>query len=276
MLSDHPKGFEMSQDIEIIRRTRPLVHHITNWVTIYDCAQITRSIGALPVMAHAKEEVEEMVSLASGLVLNIGTLTPELIDSMVLAAKRANERDIPVTLDAVGVGATGLRTESCRRILRDVNVSVLKGNAGEIASLADVPAEVRGVESISVDGNVSTIAENLAKHSGSVVVVTGPTDIVTDGSRTLFINNGHPLMGQVVGTGCMATSMLGSFASVSRDHLMSCGRALAAFGIAGEKGAALSKGPMEFKARLLDEVASLSKQDDMMIKVEIKEPGGAQ
>jgi len=268
------KEMEIFEDVERIRAKKPLVHHITNWVTIYDCAQVTRSIGALPVMAHADEEVEEMVSLASALVLNIGTLTPGLIESMIRAGKSANERGIPVILDAVGVGATGLRTDSTRKILKEVKVSVLKGNAGEIATLADVPAEVRGVESISADGHVKSIAEKLASDVGSVVVVTGPLDVVSDGERSMTISNGHSMMGQVVGTGCMSASMLGAFASVSSDHLVSSAKAMAAFGVAGEKAADISSGPMDFKMRLLDEVASLSKKDDEMVKIELQDKGG--
>ncbi len=252
---------EMYENLSKIRSRKPLIHHITNWVTIYDCAQITRATGALPVMAHAKEEVEEMVSLASSLVINIGTLTPELIESAVLALKRANERDIPVILDAVGAGATRLRTESAMKIIKNGGISVLKGNAGEIATLAGADAEVRGVESMDVKGDIAEIAEKLAGENDFVVAITGKEDTVTDGKRTVKVLNGHEMMSMVVGTGCMAASVIGSFLAVSDDVLKGSAYALSAYGIAGELAAVNSKGPMEFKHRLMDRMALLSEKD---------------
>jgi len=148
--------------IEQIREQAPLVHHITNWVTIYACAAVTRAFGALPVMAHAEKEVEEMAAHAQSLVLNIGTLTPELIESMIIAGRKANSLDIPIVLDVVGAGATSLRTDACRRILASTHVDIIKGNAGEIGTLAGVAAEVKGVESISLAGDPAEAAARLA------------------------------------------------------------------------------------------------------------------
>ncbi len=258
---------EMYGILEKIRDKKPLVHHITNWVTIYDCAQITRSLGALPVMAHAREEVEEMVSLASSLVINIGTLTPELIESALLASKRANERGIPVVLDAVGAGATGLRTESAMKIMKNTRVSVLKGNAGEIATLAGADAEVRGVESMGVKENLLELAVNLASEHGFVVAVTGKEDIVSDGKRTVKVLNGHRMMGRVVGTGCMAASMIGSFLAVSEDMMKATAYALSTYGIAGELASKGTKAPLEFKHKLIDCVALLSEEDCKKMRV---------
>ena len=149
--------------LEKIRKQKPLVHHITNWVTIYDCAHATRCIGALPVMAHAKEEVEQMTGIAQALVLNIGTLTPELVEAMILAGKQANRNSIPVVLDAVGAGATDLRTDKAMEIMDAVHVDVIKGNAGEIATVAGGSAEVKGVESMGVEGDPVAIAKELAR-----------------------------------------------------------------------------------------------------------------
>src|SRR5207302_3124496 len=131
-----------------IRERKPLVHQITNYVVMNETANATLALGALPVMAHAPEEVEEMVRLASALVLNIGTLSEHWVESMLLAGGAANARGIPVVLDPVGAGATTYRTETARRILDLVDVTVLRGNAGEVATLVGVAAEVRGVESI--------------------------------------------------------------------------------------------------------------------------------
>ena len=167
--------------MEEVREKKPLVHHLTNWVTIYDCANITRTVGALPVMAHAPEEVAQMTGIASALVLNIGTLTKDFIDAMIIAGKAANEKGIPIVLDAVGAGATDLRTEESKRLLEELDINILKGNAGEIGVLAGVEAEVKGVESISVGGDPKEIAASLAKAANATVVITGKDDIAGPG-----------------------------------------------------------------------------------------------
>lgn len=241
--------------LKIIREKKPLIHHITNWVTIYDCAQATRAVGALPVMAHAAEEVEEMTGLAGALVLNIGTLTPKLIESMIKAGKQANKKGIPVILDAVGCGATKLRTESTLKILGSVKVDILKGNAGEIGVIAGAVAEVKGVESMGVQGDIKELAKKLAKKYNNCVVVTGKTDIITDGDRLEMCTAGHEMMSKVVGTGCMAASVLGCFAAVDKDYVQTSLAAMNYYGQAGEKAAKATKRPMEFKMNLMDNLA---------------------
>jgi len=258
---------KLFEDINRIRLKNPLIHHLTNWVTIYDCAQVTRATGALPVMAHAREEVEEMVSIASALVINIGTLTKDFIDSSLLAAKRAQKKGIPVVLDAVGAGATNLRTESALQLLNDARISVLKGNAGEIATLAGAKAEVKGVESIDVEGDTAEHGRILAERYGCTVAITGPKDTVTDGKRTAHVLNGHPLMGQVVGTGCMVTSVIGCFVAVNPDSFRGSVHALTAFGIAGEKAAITSNAPMEFKMNIMDAMTMLIQEDAESMRV---------
>jgi hydroxyethylthiazole kinase len=243
-----------------VKTSKPLVHHITNWVTIYDCANVTRCIGALPVMAHAAEEVEEMASGAQALVLNIGTLTPDLVDSMIAAAKKANGKRIPVVMDAVGVGATKLRTEKAGEILQKVRVDIVKGNAGEMGTLAGVKAKVRGVESFGAAADAREIAKTVAKKYKTTAVVTGRDDIVSDGERTFVVSNGHPMMGSVVGTGCMATSVIAAFAAVEKDHTKAAAYALACFGIAGELAAKEAKGPGSFKENLYDELYCLDEK----------------
>ena len=189
-----------------VRKDKPLVHHITNYVTIYDCANMTRAFGALPVMAHAKEESGDMAAIASSLVLNIGTLTPELIESMIIAGKSANKKGIPVVLDAVGVGATRLRNESASELLENIRIDVIKGNSSEIAKLAGEDVSTRGVEAGKVEGDMVEVAKRLALARKATVVVTGKEDIVTDGRRVFIVRNGHELMSKVVGTGCIGTS----------------------------------------------------------------------
>ncbi len=239
-----------------IREERPLVHHITNYVTVNLVANVTLSTGALPVMAHAHEEVGEMASLASALVLNIGTLDPGQVEAMILAGSRANERGIPVILDPVGAGATTLRTRVAERILSDLEVSAVCGNAGEVATLAGLSAEVRGVESLS--GDARAAAEKAASTLGVTVAATGETDYVSDGRRTLAVENGHLLMGRIVGSGCASTAVVGCFAAAGGADPETVSEALAYFGRAGEVAAEKAEGPGTFEPRLLDALAGLA------------------
>lgn len=248
----------MNNPLKTIRETKPLIHHITNWVTIYDCANMTRAFGALPVMAHAREECAEMTGISSALVLNIGTLTSEIIDSMLLSAAAANGKKIPVVLDAVGVGATKFRDEMAAKILGSVRIDIIKGNYSEIAKLAGESAETKGVEATSINADPVKIAKQFAKLSSSVVVMTGKEDIISDGERVFIVKNGHELMGSIVGTGCMAASVIGSFASVNLDYCEASREALCYFGVAGELAARKSNGPGSFKVNLYDEVFNLS------------------
>ncbi|MBI5553918.1 MAG: hydroxyethylthiazole kinase [Candidatus Diapherotrites archaeon] len=247
--------------LERIRTQKPLVHHITNWVTIYDCANATRSIGALPVMAHAPEEVPEMTGIAQALVLNIGTLTTELIESMKLAGQAANQKGIPVILDAVGAGATRMRSQKTKELLSTIQISVLKGNSAEIGSVAGVAAEVKGVEAISVGEDPLTLAPRLAQQLNLTVVITGKTDYVSNGIQTYAIRNGHELMGKVVGTGCMSASIIGAFCAIEKDYAQAAASALSAYGIAGEMAARHAKGPGTFKEHFVDALHHIGAND---------------
>lgn len=256
----------MHEPLKKIKEIKPLIHHITNWVTIYDCANITRTFGALPVMAHAPEECADMTRISSALVLNIGTLTNELIDAMILSAKTANEKKIPVVLDAVGVGATRFRDYMAAKIIDFVHVDIIKGNYSEIAKLAGEKAQTRGVEATSINADPRQIAQELAISRSCTVVMTGKEDIISDGKKTFIIRNGHEQMGSIVGTGCMAASVIGSFAAVNPDHCDASKDALCYFGITGELAAAISRGPGSFKMNLYDEAFNLSdeKAEKMM------------
>jgi hydroxyethylthiazole kinase len=244
-------------DLRTLRETKPLVHQITNYVVMNETANATLALGALPVMAHAPQEVEEMVGLAGALVLNIGTLSDHWVEAMLAAGKAANARGVPVVLDPVGAGATRLRTETTLRLLEDVNVTVLRGNPGEIANTIGRQAEVRGVESVeAVPG--SELADAAAKALGITVAVTGPVDHVADGERTVAIANGHELLGTVSGTGCMATAITGCFLAIRPDApLEAAAEALVAFGVAGEDAAEDAKGPGSFHAGLYDALYNL-------------------
>jgi hydroxyethylthiazole kinase len=235
-----------------VRQKQPVVHHLTNWVTIYDCANVVKVLGGSPVMAHAREEVADMVALADSLVLNLGTLTPELVESMKLAARAANARGIPVVLDACGVGATPLRDRKCRELLEEVQIDILKGNASEVARLAGEAVTTRGVDAAAVAGDLPGLAARLARERHLTVVVTGPEDLVTDGKVLWRVRNGDPMMAQVVGTGCMAASVIGAFAAVEPDRPVAAAAALVCFGIAGECAAQGCLGPGSFKECLYD------------------------
>jgi hydroxyethylthiazole kinase len=248
----------MKDALKTLREAKPLVHHITNWVTIYDCANITRAFGALPVMAHAVEECADMTKISSALVLNIGTLTSELIESMIISAKAANEKQIPVVLDIVGVGATQFRNQMAAKILDSAHVDIIKGNYSEIAKLAGENARTKGVEATSINADPFWLAKNLAISRSCTVVMTGKEDIVSDGSGIFSIKNGHSEMGSIVGTGCMAASIIGSFAALNDDFCDAAIDALSFFGVAGELAAAKSTGSGSFKMHLYDEVSGLT------------------
>ena len=246
------------ESLRRLRERRPLVHQITNYVVMNETANATLALGALPVMAHAREEVEEMVRLAGALVINIGTLSPHWVDAMLAAGKAGNAAGVPVVLDPVGAGATRYRTDTARRILDEVQIAVLRGNAGEVATLVGVQAEVRGVESMDVGGESSDLARSAARNLGLVASVTGVVDHVSDGKRVLAVSNGHELLASVTGTGCMSSAMTGCFlAAKGQDTLEAAAEALAAFGVAGEDAARDAKGPGSFHVNLYDALAAL-------------------
>jgi hydroxyethylthiazole kinase len=245
-------------DLKAIRERKPLVHQITNYVVMNETANATLSLGALPVMAHAHEEVEELAGVAGALVLNIGTLSDYWIESMLLAAQAANRAGVPVVLDPVGAGATRLRTETAKRILAEREIAVVRGNAAEVATLAGRQAEIRGVESIGASDSGAELAQAAARELGCVAAVTGPVDHVSDGERSVAISNGHELLGTVSGTGCMATAVTGCFLAVASERpLEAAAEALVAFGVAGEDASRDAKGPGTFHAGLYDALYNL-------------------
>ena len=243
------------EDLRALRERKPLVHQITNYVVMNETANATLALGALPVMAHALEEVEEMATLAGALVLNIGTLSPDWVEAMLRAGRAANAAGVPIVLDPVGAGATRYRTDSARRLLGELEVSVVRGNAAELATLAGQEAEIRGVESISTGGAELTRA--VARALGTVAAVTGPVDHVSDGETVLALANGHELLGTVTGTGCMSTAVTGAFLTVAQEPLLAAAEALVAFGVAGEDAAREAKGPGSFHVALYDALYNL-------------------
>ena len=244
------------ESLRALRERRPLIHQITNYVVMNETANATLAIGALPVMAHAPQEVEEMASAASALVLNIGTLSDEWIEAMIAAGLAANAAGVPVVLDPVGAGATEYRTDTCRRLLDVLELAVVRGNSAEIATLAGRPAEIRGVEAIGANGGPD-LAREAARSLGCVVAVTGPVDHVSDGETVNSVANGHELMATVTGTGCMSTAITGCFLGVQPHALTAATGALVAFGVAGEDAAESAKGPGSFHVALYDALYAL-------------------
>jgi len=256
----------LNKVIEVLRDVRektPLVQAITNYVTINDCANILLCIGASPAMCEAEGEVEEFVGLVSALYINIGTLTKEQEEASVLAVKRAAQLGKPVVLDPVACGAISRKKEVIRKLLETGKISVIKGNTGEIKSLAGCSGKVRGVDSVDDGEGVAEACKILAKSYGAVVAATGETDVVTDGERTCFVSNGTPMFTLVTGAGCMVGALAAATAGVCEDRLVSTVAALSAFGLAGEM-AANSIGrtlPGSFRMKLFDFIYGIGPED---------------
>lgn len=242
----------VASDLLLVRGKSPLVHNITNLVVMNFTANALLAAGASPVMAHAREEVEEMVGLAGALVLNIGTLTPAWVESMLIAGRRANELGVPIVMDPVGAGATKLRTESARMLLKELSLTMVRGNASEIMALAGQGAGAKGVDSRHGVEEAADAAGELARSLKTPVAITGAVDLITDGSATYRVANGHPLMGRVTGMGCAATALIGAFLAVETNPLVATACALSFFGQAGEEAANRCQGPASFMTALLD------------------------
>lgn len=257
---NQPLAKKAAVNLKNLRDKKPLIHNITNFVVMNYTANALLACGASPVMAHSSEEVEEMVSFAGALVLNIGTLTPYWIDSMVKAGKRANELDVPIILDPVGSGATKLRTDSSKRLMDELVINVVRGNASEVLSLAHEGSRTKGVDSIHSVDEAADAALILAKELNTTLAITGPVDLITDGERIFRVSNGHELMGYVTGTGCTATVVIGAFLAVDRDPVEATTTALAYFGLAGEKAATEAKAPGRFMIAMLDALYTIDEK----------------
>lgn len=257
-----------------VRSKVPLVHQITNYVTVNDCANITLAVGASPIMADDIAEAADIASISSALVLNIGTLNERTIASMLAAGKRANELGIPVVLDPVGAGASTLRNETARTILSQIKLSALRGNLSEISFAAGLKANTRGVDASAADsGNDAfTVAAAAARQLGCVAAITGAVDVISDGTRTVAVHNGHPMLSRVTGTGCMASALVGSCVGATEDYLTAAVTGIAVMGVAGEIAyqSAGQKGTGSFRAAILDAV-SLLDQNGFILRANIHE-----
>ena len=228
--------------LENVRKNCPLIHNITNYVTVNDCANIVIACGASPIMADDKEEVAEITTICSGLNINIGTLNSRTIASMLIAGKRANELNHPVVLDPVGAGASKLRTETAMQLLEDVKFSVIRGNISEIKTLASGSGTTKGVDADVADkvteenlDDVIAFAKAFAKKTGAIIAITGAIDIVADSEKAYCIRNGHPMMSSITGTGCQLSAMTAAFVTANPNQLLEAtAAAVSAMGYAGE------------------------------------------
>ena len=247
-----------AENLAALREKKPLIHNITNFVVMNYTANALLAMGASPVMAHAQNEVEEMVSFAGALVLNIGTLSEDWIASMIKAGSKASALGTPIILDPVGSGATALRTNSAKKIIEAAAVSVIRGNASEILSLRHEDSMTKGVDSVHSVDDAAETAKILAQELKTTLAITGPVDLVTDGRRVVRISNGHPLMGYVTGTGCTATAAIGAFLAVDNNPVNATATALAFFGLAGETAGENASAPGSFMIQLLDALYTIT------------------
>jgi hydroxyethylthiazole kinase len=255
---------DLWRDVLTVREACPLVHNVTNLVVMQFSANMLLALGAAPVMAHAEEEVEDMVALAGALVLNIGTLSPPWVRAMRLAARRARADATPVVLDPVGAGATAYRHLALAELFGDGDPDIVRGNASEIMSVAGQAAATRGVDSAAAAGDALPAARALAARTRGVVCISGAQDhVVGADGRHAVLANGHPWMTRVTGVGCSATALVGAFAAVQPDRWRATVAAMAYLGVAGEWAAErclhAGAGLGSFQVALLDAVHLLDR-----------------
>lgn len=250
-----------------VRNKKPLVHNITNYVTVNDCANILLALGASPIMADDIKEAADITKISSALVINIGTLNERTIESMITSGKTANELNIPVVFDPVGAGASDFRNATTKRILEEVKISVLRGNMSEIKFISGLEASTKGVDASESDlksGNDEgiKIAKNLADRLNCTVAITGATDIVSDGKRVAILENGTKMLANVTGTGCMTSALVGAFCGAGSDYFIGAISGITAMGISGE--IALEKagkiGTGSFHIAIIDAISNLNSE----------------
>jgi len=249
------------KDLAAIRKKSPLIHNITNYVVMNNTANALLAIGASPVMAHAVEEVKDMAGIASALVINMGTLSPKWVEAMLLAGETARKKGIPVIFDPVGAGATPYRNQTAVQILEHCQPDIIRGNGSEIMALANQNTKTKGVDSTASSNAALDAAQQLAKQTNAVVVISGAEDFITDGDTVLSVKNGSPLMPKVTGMGCTATAIVAAFAAVNPDFLHAAANAMAIMGIAGEIAAKESTGPGSLQLHFLDVLYNLKDVD---------------
>jgi hydroxyethylthiazole kinase len=265
----HVTASQIWAAMEAIREQAPVIHNITNFVVMNNTANALLALGASPVMAHAEEEVEEMVDIAGALVINIGTLSRHWTAAMLRAVQHAHQRKIPIVLDPVGAGATAYRTRISRELLEAAPITIIRGNASEILALVNIGAKTKGVDSSALSDDALDAARRLHATYGSVVCVSGETDYILAGANVTKVLNGHILMTKVTGLGCTASALCGAFAAVNGDFAQAAVETMAVMGIAGEISAMNSPGPGSMQVNFLDALYRLSEENiSKFLKIE--------
>ncbi|MCI8342752.1 MAG: hydroxyethylthiazole kinase [Firmicutes bacterium] len=252
---------KLKTNLKKIRLESPIIHHITNAVTINDCANVTASLKASPVMAYFEKEVAEITSASNALVLNFGTPDETRFKSATISGIAANKKGIPIVIDPVGVGASKFRHKSTKEMLCLVKPSIIKGNTAEIKALAGIDNKNnRCIDSSETEIDIETL-KDFSLRLNAVIAVTGKRDLITDGSRTAFIERGTPMFTHISGAGCMASSVIGTFSAVEKDFFEAAVQSLYAVNICGERAAAVSNGPADFKMNFINFLYCLEKSE---------------
>lgn len=258
-----------------VRAKAPVVHHITNYVTVTDCANAVLAVGGSPIMADDLGEVCDITSIAGALVINMGTLNERTIASMLCAGKHANRIGCPVILDPVGAGASTLRNETLAQLLREIRFSVIRGNSSEIRAVSAGSGTTRGVDADArdaidaenLDAAVS-FARTLAAKLDTVIAISGAIDLVCSAERAYVIQNGHPMMARITGSGCMSTAVIGAFVGANRENVLDATAcAVCTMGLSGQRAAQCATGTGTFRTALIDE---LSRMDESILKEGIR------
>lgn len=273
---------QMKGLLENVRKKAPLIHNITNYVTVNDCANILLACGASPIMADDIQEVEDITSICSALVINIGTLNERTVEAMIKAGKKANELGHPVILDPVGAGASVFRTETAARLLKEIRFTAIRGNISEIKTISQGFGSTKGVDADAADrittenlNEADVFAGELARQTKAVIIITGPIDLITDGHKAYAVRNGHPVMSRITGTGCMLTAVTGAFLAANPEKLTEAAAiAVCTMGICGElayeKMTEAEGGTASFRMHLIDFFSKI-KQDTITTRARLFE-----
>ncbi len=259
----------LNEMMKNVQEKAPLIHNITNYVTVNDCANILLACGASPIMSDEKDEVREITSICDGLNINIGTLNKRTIEAMLIAGKKANELKHPVVLDPVGAGASALRTNTANNLIDEIQFTVIRGNISEIKTLAGSTASTQGVDANVADkvtdenlDSAIAFAKALSEKTGAIIVITGAIDIVCDNSQAYIIRNGHPMMSDVTGTGCMLSAITAAYVTANPDDILTAAAAaVCAMGLAGEIACSrLNKldGNSSYRSYIIDAICNMT------------------
>ncbi|MFY1831980.1 hydroxyethylthiazole kinase [Myxococcus fulvus] len=249
------------QDLQEVRRRAPVVHNITNYVAMELSANGLLALGASPVMAHAREELDDILAISQALVINIGTLSPMWIESMRAAMKAARHRGLPIVLDPVGVGASRLRTRTARELIEEVAPTIIRGNASEVIALHADLRTTRGVDSSAAAEEALEAGFQLSRRFECTVSISGEVDHIISGPQQLRVMNGSALMTRVTAMGCTASALTGAFAACVAAPLRAATHAMAVMGVAGELAARRAEGPGSLPAHFLDCLYRLSESE---------------